>query len=183
MPSPRSPASSSCQAYRRQYGCDFISRHADQSLRPGRQFRPARRPCRAGADRQGARRQACARKSLVVWGTGRPRASSCMSTTPPTAGLPDEELLRREIVNLGTRQRGDHRRAGREGLPRRRLRGTVRLRRQQAGRHAAQGHRCLAPRGDGLARARSALEEGLERAYAWYRAHPTLALEAMLERA
>ena len=30
-----------CQAYRRQYGCDFISRHADQSLRPRRQFRPA----------------------------------------------------------------------------------------------------------------------------------------------
>ena len=29
------------QAYRRQYGCDFISRHADQPLRPGRQLRSA----------------------------------------------------------------------------------------------------------------------------------------------
>jgi GDPmannose 4,6-dehydratase len=41
------------QAYRQQYGCDFISAHADQPLRPGRQFRPAVQPRPARADPQG----------------------------------------------------------------------------------------------------------------------------------
>ena len=41
-----------CQAYRRQYGFDFICGHADQPLRPGRQLRPHLVPRPARPDPQ-----------------------------------------------------------------------------------------------------------------------------------
>ena len=40
-----------CQAYRRQYGCDFTGRAADQPV-GGRQLRPSEQSRGAGADRQ-----------------------------------------------------------------------------------------------------------------------------------
>ena len=49
-------------------------RHADQPLRPGRQFRPEDQPRPAGADPQGARgERARRRRRSTIWGTGTPR--------------------------------------------------------------------------------------------------------------
>ncbi len=74
------------QAYRRQYGCDFISVMPTNLYGPGDNFRPHAEPRRAGADGQGARRHALARADHRRLGhrRGAPRVP-CTSTTPPTA--------------------------------------------------------------------------------------------------
>ena len=63
-----------CQAYRRQYGCDFISAMPTNLYGPGDNFDLQPQPCPAGADPQGARGQACAAtRRMTIWGTGTPR--------------------------------------------------------------------------------------------------------------
>ena len=63
-----------CQAYRRQYGCDFISAMPTNLYGPGDNFDLDLEPCAAGPDPQGARGQAArATRAMTIWGTGTPR--------------------------------------------------------------------------------------------------------------
>ena len=63
-----------CQAYRRQYGCDFISAMPTNLYGPGDNYDLDASHVAAGADPQGARGEAAERRAeLEVWGTGTPR--------------------------------------------------------------------------------------------------------------
>ena len=62
-----------CQAYRRQYRPRLRLGDADQSLRPRRQLRSQHQSRPAGADPQGARRQAPRLPAMTIWGSGAPR--------------------------------------------------------------------------------------------------------------
>ena len=63
-----------CQAYRRQYGCDFISAMPTNLYGPGDNFDLAVQPCPAGADAQGRTRPSSGGADKVeIWGTGTPR--------------------------------------------------------------------------------------------------------------
>ena len=103
-----------CQAYRRQHGCRLHQRHADQPLRPRRQFRPRDQPRRAGADAQAARGQARRRRPRSRSGApARRGASSCTSTTSPTPASSCCATIRREPpINVGCGAGPHHRRAG-----------------------------------------------------------------------
>ena len=61
------------QAYRRQHGRDFISRHADQFLRSRRQFRPRDQPRPSGFASQGPCREDRGHGRFEIWGSGEPR--------------------------------------------------------------------------------------------------------------
>ena len=63
-----------CQAYRRQYGCDFISAMPTNLYGPGRQLRSDELARGAGAHAQVPRSGSSqGARSAVVWGTGTPR--------------------------------------------------------------------------------------------------------------
>ena len=74
-----------CQAYRRQYGCDFISAMPTNLYGPGDNFDLMHEPCRAGADGQGpSPPSSSAAPSSRSGAPARRGASSCMSTISPT---------------------------------------------------------------------------------------------------
>ena len=74
-----------CQAYRRQYGCDFISAMPTNLYGPGDNFDLTSSHVAAGADAQGARGQARRRRASSRSGApARRGANSCMSTISPT---------------------------------------------------------------------------------------------------
>ena len=58
------------QAYRKQYGRDYISAMPTNLYGPGDNFDPDQRPCAAGADPQGRRRAAKRASELTIWGSG-----------------------------------------------------------------------------------------------------------------
>ena len=63
-----------CQAYRRQYGCDFISAMPTNLYGPERQIRSRVQPCPAALIRKAHEAQAVGRTTQVtIWGTGTPR--------------------------------------------------------------------------------------------------------------
>ncbi len=92
-----------CQAYRAQYGCDFISAMPTNLYGPGDNFdlrtshvmpaliaQGASRPSRAGAE------------EIVVWGTGTPRREFLhVDDCRRRAGVSDEALFRLRHVNVG----------------------------------------------------------------------------------
>jgi len=172
-----------CQAYRQQYGCDFISAMPTNLYGPGDNFDMTQGHVVPALIAKAHRAKVKRQKSLVVWGTGRPQreflfvddAADALVHLMKTYSSP-------EIVNLGTGSEVTiaelvekvcrvvgfdgtvlYDASKPDGTPRKVT---------DVSRLAAMGWR-----------AKIGLEEGLERAYAWYRAHPTLALEAMLERA
>ena len=74
-----------CEAYRRQYGCDFISAMPTNLYGPGDNFDLLAEPRAAGADRARSTRPLGAAGERSRSGAPASRAaSSCMSTTSPT---------------------------------------------------------------------------------------------------
>ena len=74
-----------CQAYRRQYGRDFISAMPTNLYGPGDNFDLDIEPRHAGADPQGARGQAARRpRDRRSGAPARRGANSCTSTIAPT---------------------------------------------------------------------------------------------------
>ena len=62
-----------CQAYRRQYGCDFVSAMPCNLYGPGDNFDPATAHVVPGLMRRMHEAQRAGRPRCAVWGTGRPR--------------------------------------------------------------------------------------------------------------
>jgi len=62
-----------CQAYRRQYGCDFISAMPTNLYGPGDNFDPTGSHVVPGLMRKFHEAKLAGAKSAVVWGSGRPR--------------------------------------------------------------------------------------------------------------
>jgi nucleoside-diphosphate-sugar epimerase len=74
-----------CEAYRRQYGCNFISAMPTNLYGPHDNFDLERRPRPAGADAQVPRGEARRTRPRSRSGArARRGASSCTSTTSPT---------------------------------------------------------------------------------------------------
>ena len=128
-----------CAAYRRQWGCDFISAQPTNLYGPGRHLRFAGKPRHSGADAQMPPRQARQRHERRDLGHRQAAAR-----IPPCrrsgrrAGVPDGALYRREPrqCRLG---RGCHDlRAGQAGGRGGRVQGRVPLRQIQARRRAAE---------------------------------------------
>ena len=92
------------RAYRRQYGCDFIS-VMPSNLTPGRQFRPDAEPRRAGADRQGAQRQADQCLHIEV---GHRRARVLCRRCRRRHGLFRKNFSTRRLSTLGPGRDADH---------------------------------------------------------------------------
>jgi len=61
-----------CQAYRRQYGVDYISGDANQSLRSRGQFPSRIRHVIPALMRKAHEAKQAGRKTLQVWGSGKP---------------------------------------------------------------------------------------------------------------
>ena len=93
-----------CQAYRRQYGCDFISAMPTNLYGPNDNFDLDQLSRAAGADPQVPRREGrAARREVAIWGTGTPRreflhvddlADACLFLM--------RALQRRQHINVGT---------------------------------------------------------------------------------
>ncbi|MGC2855612.1 GDP-L-fucose synthase [Novispirillum sp. DQ9] len=62
-----------CQAYRKQYGCDFISAMPTNLFGPGDNFHPANSHVPAALLRRFHEARATGADSVTVWGTGQPR--------------------------------------------------------------------------------------------------------------
>lgn len=62
-----------CQAYRRQYGCDFISAMPTNLYGPGDNFDPETSHVIPALIRKAHEAKTKSEKELVIWGTGRPR--------------------------------------------------------------------------------------------------------------
>jgi len=62
-----------CEAYRRQYGCDFISAMPTNLYGPGDRFDPASSHVVAALIRKCHEAKGAGARSVSVWGTGRPR--------------------------------------------------------------------------------------------------------------
>ncbi len=73
MRSPRSPASRWCQAYRSQYGCDFISAMPTNLYGPGDNYHPEYSHVVAALIRRFHEAKLSGAADVVVWGTGTPR--------------------------------------------------------------------------------------------------------------
>jgi GDP-L-fucose synthase len=62
-----------CAAFRRQYGCDFVSVMPTNLVRAGRPLRCAERPCRRRADHEDSRREKANSATVELWGSGTPK--------------------------------------------------------------------------------------------------------------
>ena len=132
-----------CQAYRRQYGCDFISAMPTNLYGPNDNFDLTSQPRAAGADPQVPRRQGDRLpREVEIWGTGVADARVPARRRPRRrVPVPDGALQRRQPHQRRHRRRPDDPRARREGARHRLPRGGVALRHVEARRHAAQGAR------------------------------------------
>ena len=72
-----------CQAYRREYGCDFISVQPTNLYGPGDNFDPPPATCPRPSQAL-PRAKLLNRSAVVVWGTGTRVASSSMLTISRT---------------------------------------------------------------------------------------------------
>ena len=161
-----------CQAYRRQYGFDVISRDADQPVRPRRQLRPAELPRAAGADPKIPRGQAARRCRRSSSGApARRAASSCTWTTWPTPACIPDGATTGDRARQRRQRRGRHDRAnwraGRRGrrLPAAASRSTPA---SPTARRASCWMRARCTRSAG--RRGSVSWMALRNAYAWFRA-------------
>ena len=142
-----------CQAYREQYGCDFISAMPTNLYGPGDNFDLEGSHVLPALLRRFHAAKIEASPEIDVWGTGRavPRVST-RRRLRRCAGVPVEELF---PVRHHKRRNGDrshHRGARRDDRRCRGLSRPHRVRSVQARRHAAQAARCRAPDGVGMAR-------------------------------
>lgn len=62
-----------CQAYRQQYGCDFISAMPTNLFGPGDNFHPENSHAPAALMRRMHEAKVGGQKSVIVWGTGKPK--------------------------------------------------------------------------------------------------------------
>ena len=62
-----------CQAYRRQYGCDFISAMPPNLYGPGDNYDPASSHVMAALIRKAHEAKLVAARTIMIWGTGTPR--------------------------------------------------------------------------------------------------------------
>ena len=135
-----------CQAYRRQYGCDFISAMPTNLYGPGDNFDLDVEPRRAGAlmARSHERQARPARASVEIWGTGPPRREFLHVDDPADAlRLPDASTIRTRATSMSARgedltDRASWPTRSREWSG---FHGALRLRHRQARRHAAQAAR------------------------------------------
>ena len=112
-----------CQAYRRQYGCDFISAMPTNLYGPDDNFDLDELARAAGADPQVPRRQAGAARTATVWGTRHAAARVPARRRPRRrVPVPDGALRRRRAHQRRHRRGPDHPRARRDGPRRRRAR-------------------------------------------------------------
>ena len=106
-----------CQAYRRQYGCDFISAMPTNLYGPGDNYDPDSSHVAAALQVEGAPGQAGRAAEIEIWGTGAPRREFLHVDDLADALV---FLLKRysddSHVNVGTGQRHHDPRAG--GTPR-----------------------------------------------------------------
>ena len=112
---PRSPALKLCQAYRRQYGVDFISAMPTNLYGPGDKFDLRLKPRHAGPVAQNARgRLSAANRRSPIWGTGRPRREFLhVDDCADGVVLLMSHYSGEEHINVGTGQRRHDPRTGR----------------------------------------------------------------------
>ncbi len=157
-----------CQAYRRQYGCDFISAMPTNLYGPGDNYDLQSGHVAAALQVKVHRAKPTGAPHIELWGTGTPKREFLFVDDLADALVflmkhyseeahinvgTGEEITIRELAELIARI---------AGLPRR-----DRLRPQQARRYAAQGDGREPARGLGW-RARTPLEQGFRAAYRWY---------------
>ena len=160
-----------CEAYRQQYGADFVSVMPTNLYGPGDNYHPEDSHVPAALVRRFHEAKIDGADSVAVWGTGAPRreflavddlADACVFVMKRYSDL--------EFLNVGTGEDVIDRRIRPAGRRRRRLSRQDRVRHVTAGRRAAQAARRVAHQCAGLARDDTAARR-IARMYADFVAH------------
>ena len=131
-----------CEAYRRQYGADFISVMPTNLYGRGDNYHPDHSHVPAALIRRMHEAKLKNAPQVSIWGTGTPRREFLFADDLADACV---FLMQRysgeEMVNIGIGDGHDHRRVRPHRRRRGRLQGRARLRHLAARRHAAQARR------------------------------------------
>ena len=142
-----------CEAYRRQYGCDFISAMPTNLYGENDNFDLESSHVLPALIAKAHAAKMRGEDGIEVWGTGKPRREFLYVDDAADAMVPpDAALFRRQPCQCRNGLRHHHRRPGDAGLQGGRAAGRGALPVRPARRHAGQAAGCLPPAGAGLGR-------------------------------